>query len=80
MIRLTLHAAEAMQTRRIPLAWVEATLEHPDWTGPDPRSPDRTRAYKAIPAFENRVLRVVYRLDGADIGVVTVRPDRNAKS
>jgi hypothetical protein len=79
MIRLTTHAAEAMETRRIPLEWVEDTLLKPDWTKPDPRHPERTRAYKSIAAFGNRILRVVYRPDGADIVVITVHPDRDAK-
>jgi len=37
------------------------------------------RAFKAIPEFDGRFLRVVFRPDGADIVVITVHPDRSAK-
>jgi hypothetical protein len=79
MIRLTRHAAEAMEIRSIALAWIEATLRSPDWSDIDPRYPDRHRSFKAIDDFGGRVLRVVYRLDGPDIVVITVHPDRNAR-
>jgi hypothetical protein len=79
MIRVTKHAAEAMEARIIPFEWVERTLTFPDWTDTDPRHADRTRAFKAIPEFDGRVLRVVFRPDGADIVVITVHPDRSAK-
>ena len=79
MIRLTKHATEAMDARNIPFEWVERTLRSPDWTGNDPRHSDRMRAFKAIPEFDGRFLRVVFRPDGADIVVITVHPDRSAK-
>lgn len=79
MIKLTKHAAEAMETRSIPLPWVEATLVEPDWTDTDPRHPECCRSFKVIADFGGRILRVVYRLDGSDIIVITVHPDRNAK-
>ena len=79
MIRLTKHAAEAMQARTIPIEWVEQTLARPDWTTTDPRHFDRMRAFKAIAELGGRVLRVVFRPDVADMVVITVHPDRNAK-
>jgi hypothetical protein len=78
-IRLTRHASEAMEARGIILEWIEAALALPDWTAPDPSQPACARAYKAIPAFGGRILRGVLRPDGADIVVITVHPDRNAK-
>ena len=79
MIRLTKHATEAMEVRNIPFEWVERTLRFPDWTVLDPRQAGLTRAFKAIPEFDGRYLRVVFRPEGADIVVITVHPDRSAK-
>jgi hypothetical protein len=79
MIRLTKHAVEAMEARNIPFEWVERTLLLPDWTETDPGHLDRTRAFKSIPEFDGRFLRVVFRWDGADMVVITVHPDRSAK-
>ena len=77
-VRLTKHAREAMEVRSIPLDWVEDAITAPDWRRPDPAFPDRTRSYKAIAAFGNRVLRVVHRPDGPDTVVITVHFDRGA--
>jgi hypothetical protein len=79
MIRLTKHATEVMEARNILIEWVERTLQLPDWIAPDPRHPDRMRAFKAIAELGGRFLRVVYRPEGADMVVITVHPDRNAK-
>ena len=78
MVRLTKHAAEAMQRRNIAIEWVEATLNAPDFTEADPRHPERIRSYKAIAAFGGRILRVVHRRDGRDMIVITVHFDRSA--
>ena len=79
MIRLSKHAQEAIDRRQIDPAWVEAAVNSPDRVEPDPRHPERTRAYKAIAAFGDRVLRVVHRPDGDDILVITAHFDRGAK-
>ncbi|PPQ26778.1 hypothetical protein CCS01_29030 [Rhodopila globiformis] len=79
MIRLTRHAAEAIQARNIAIAWVEATLQTPDWVETDPRHADRMRAYKAITDFGGRILRVVFRQEGSDMIVITAHPDRDAR-
>jgi len=49
MIRLTKHAQEAVDVRNITLAWIEATVNSPDFVEVDPRHPERTRSYKAVP-------------------------------
>ncbi len=67
-----------MQQRGILAAWIEATIEAPDWTEPS-LDPALTRSYKIIPDYGWRVLRVVHRADGSDIVVVTVFFDRSAK-
>jgi hypothetical protein len=78
MIRLLAHAKEAMEARGVSLAWVEATLETPDWTEADPHHPERSRSYKVIAALGGRVLRVVHWREGRDIVVLTAYPDRDA--
>jgi len=79
MIRLTRHAEEAIEVRRISLDWVTATIDAPDRVEPDPRNPAVTRAYRAVPQASGRVLRVVYRPESADIVVITVHFDRGAE-
>ena len=79
MIRLTKRALEAAASRNIALAWVEATVSSPDVVEGDPRHPDRTRSYKAIPEHGSRVLRVVHRTEGDDIVIITVHFDRGAR-
>jgi hypothetical protein len=68
-----------MDAQNISFEWVERTLRSPDWTDADPRHTDRMRAFKAIPEFGGRFLRVVFSTEGADIVVITVHPDRDAK-
>ena len=79
MLRLTDHAERELRRRAIARVWVEATIATPDWTVPDPRDPSLTRSFKAMPAFGNRVLRVVHRPDGGDMLVITAHVDRGAK-
>jgi hypothetical protein len=45
----------------------------------DPRHPERTRSYKAIVENGGRVLRVVHRVEGDDIVIITVHFDRGAR-
>jgi hypothetical protein len=78
-LRLTKHAAEAVEARGLRIRWIEAAVSEPDWVEPDPRHPEVTRSFKVIGDMGGRVLRVVYRRDGADIVVITVHPDRDAK-
>jgi Domain of unknown function (DUF4258) len=79
MIRLTKHAQEAIIKRDIAALWIEAAVNTPDSVEADPRHPDRLRSYKAIPELGGRILRVVHRLDGNDIIVITAHLDRGAK-
>jgi hypothetical protein len=79
MIRLTEHAERELHRRTVALAWVGAAIASPDRTEPDPRDPTLTRAFKAIPAFGHRILRVVYRPEGDDIVVITAHFDRGAR-
>lgn len=79
MIRLSAHAEEMAEERRITIAWIEATVTQPDWTAPNPRDLSLTRSYRAIPERAGRILRVVHRPDGPDILVVTALFDRGAR-
>jgi hypothetical protein len=79
MIRLTKHAQEALDVRNITLAWIEATVNSPDFVEVDPRHPERTRSYKAVPEYSGRMLRVVHRADGDDIVIITVHFDRGIR-
>lgn len=78
MIRLTRHAAEAMELRRISVAWIEATISNPDRFETDPMHAELTRSYRAIAEFGSRILRVVHRSEDADIVVITAHFDRDA--
>jgi hypothetical protein len=79
VIRLTKYAQEALHVRSIALAWIEEVVSSPDFAEADPRHPECTRSYKAIPAFGGRVLRVVHRPEGDDILVITMHFDRGAR-
>jgi hypothetical protein len=79
MIRTTQHALEAIETRSISLAWIEATVSSPDRAFVDPARPDRTHSLKMITDFGGRILHVVHRPDGADVVVITAYFDRSAK-
>lgn len=79
MIRLTKHARESIDVRKIDFAWIEAALHSPDSVDADPRHPERTRSFKAIAEYGGRVLRVVHRPAGDDIVVITVHFDRGAR-
>ncbi len=78
MVRYLPHAKEAMTKRGLRPEWVEDTIVSPNWTDSDPRHPGRIRSFKSIAAIEVRVPRVVHWLEGPDIVVLTVHPDRNA--
>jgi hypothetical protein len=84
MIRLSKHITDEMNNRGIQIGYIEAALKEPDREGPDPTDPALTRSFRTIPAFSNRVHRVVHRPDGdggsdGNIFVVTAHWDRGAK-
>jgi len=71
------HAREQMTRRTIDPAWVERTVLAPETTEPDPKHPDRVRAFRSIPERDGRVLRVVYVPEGDDYRVLTTFLDRS---
>ena len=78
MLRLTVHTERRMRERKLPFAWIEATVTAPDWTRRD-TDPALTQSFRAIAAFGDRILKVVHRPDGSDILVVTAYFDRSAR-
>jgi hypothetical protein len=79
MLILTAHARRRMMLRAIDIAWIEATVRHPERTAPDPNDAALTRAWRRIAERGGRVLRVVYRQAGGDIVIVSVVFDRGAR-
>lgn len=79
MIILTRHAEQEIVRRHITMQWIARVVTAPSRNSPDPRDPSLTRAFKAIPEYGGRVLRVVYREVGSDILVVTADFDRGAR-
>lgn len=77
--RLTNHAREMMEERRIEEAWVARVLARPDHVRPDPRGEPLQRAYGVVAEADGRVLRVVYWQDGPTFVVVTAHFDRGAR-
>jgi hypothetical protein len=73
----TPHAEEAIRDRQISKDDVLATMTSPEFTEQDPIA-GRTRAFKRLPAHENRWLRVVYEDVSGERIVVTLFLDRKA--
>ena len=55
----TQHARDVSSKRKIPVSWIEKTVEAPDWTCPDEVDPELKHYFKVINEFGNRVLRVI---------------------
>ncbi len=79
MIRLTKHAIEAAERRGIAQRWIENTLRSPTRVMPDPTDPSLMRSFAPVPECGGRILRVVHRMDGDDILIITAHFDRGAQ-
>jgi hypothetical protein len=79
MLIFTDHAQRRMAQRQIERAWIEATINQPERSEPEPRDPTLTRAWRRIPERGGRILRVVFRRSGGDIVVVSTVFDRGAR-
>jgi hypothetical protein len=75
----THHASEMIQERDLLRDWVELTVLEPETVEPDPKHPERIRAFRAIPERDGRVLRVVYVGDGENFRVITLFLDRGRR-
>ena len=72
------HAEQVIVEREISLEWIESVLNEPILRVSDGRDPDVELFYRRIPAYGNRVLRVVVNTNVAPWKVVSVFFDRNA--
>jgi hypothetical protein len=78
-LRYSQHAEDAIVERELDREWIERTVRDPEWTMPDPRHPGVERRFRAIPEYGGRVLRVACYEIAAEIRIVTVFFDRDAK-
>ena len=56
----TQNARAQIALRALDPAWIKRTILAPDASETDPGHPDRTRAIRAVPEREGRLLRVVF--------------------
>lgn len=75
---LTEHAHDALEKRKIPVAWMERTLDAPERIEDDPADPDLEHRLARIPEFGHRVLRVIVNPKKTPVHVVTVFIDRRS--
>jgi hypothetical protein len=73
---LTEHARDALEKRRIALAWVEQVFNAPEATEADPVDPDLEHRMARIPEWGNRVLRVIVNAKTTPPRIVTAFFDR----
>jgi hypothetical protein len=79
-VRLTRHAQTVAEQRGIQVSWIEDVLRTPDWTEPDKAEPDAVRFFgRPAQPGQHRLLRVVCVESDAELRVVTVFFDRDAK-
>lgn len=73
---LTEHAHDALEKRKIELAWVERAIDTPESTEADPLDPDLEHRLVRIPEWGNRVLRVIVTRTATPLRIVTAFFDR----
>ncbi len=76
---LSKHAEVSAMEREIPLEWIRHTLEEPDRREADRREAGVELFYAKIPAYENRVLKVVVNVQVDPWRVTSVYFDRSMK-
>jgi uncharacterized DUF497 family protein len=79
LVVLTAHAKARLEDRHIDLTWIEETVHSPEWCENDLKDPGIERRFRAIPAFDGRILRVACVETNSDIRVISVMFDRNAR-
>ena len=73
---LTEHAQDALEKRRIPLAWMDRAFNTPEATETDPMDPRLEHRLARIPEWGNRILRVIVNGKTTPPRIVTVFFDR----
>lgn len=77
--QLTEHAVTTIREREIKAEWIDITLDEPELSLPHENDPTLRYAFRKIPEYGNRVLRVIYNADKNPVVVVTVYFDRAMK-
>jgi hypothetical protein len=77
---LSEHAEQAIVKRKLRAEWIAQVLAHPDWTEPDAEDPELRHALARIPAYGDRVLRVIYNETVSPWRIVTAFFDRRQRS
>ncbi len=77
---LTEHARDALEKRRIALAWMERAFYTPELTETDPIDADLEHRLARIPKFGDRVLRVIVNGKITSPRIVTAFVDRRRSS
>jgi len=75
----TKHAAEVIATRKIEDDWIRLALQLPAKTHPDESVPTLEHRLAPIPAYDFRILRVIYKKGTIPPLVVTAYFDRTMK-
>lgn len=78
-IVLTNHAERAVRERELRLEWIETAARTCDWSRPDPQGDGIEQRFRAIPEYENRVMRVACLETKSEIRILTAFFDRKAK-
>ena len=76
---LTKHARDAMDKRKISVAWLEQTLAEPRKCETDSIDPVLEHRLAVISENDNRVLRVIVNTQTKPVRVVTLFFDRNMR-
>jgi hypothetical protein len=75
----TKHAEDAIAERKLETDWIESTVRKPEWSHPDPYRPGVERRFRAIPEFGGRIMRIACIETTAEIRILTVFFDRDAR-
>ncbi|MBN1509707.1 MAG: DUF4258 domain-containing protein [Sedimentisphaerales bacterium] len=74
--RLTEHARDALEKRRVRLEWVEKALSPPEWTEKDVVDSELEHRLTRIEEFGGRILRVIVNTHAVPPRVVTAYFDQ----
>lgn len=77
--KLSEHAETTLREREISPEWLASAMNEPDLTLPHEDDASLKYAFKVIPAFGNRVLRVIYNATKEPTVIVTLYFDRTMK-
>jgi hypothetical protein len=73
---LTEHARDSLEKRKILQEWMEKVLASPEVTEPDPVDIELEHRLARVPAYDNRVLRIIVNIKSTPPRIVTAFFDR----